>query len=108
MASMGSVVGEKDLRLFGGDRRKAPVVLFTASGGAQLQKRIVSLMPNDPNLAVQEHSKNELVLSTTRPNNRWDSTVIAMEDLLSLQSRLLWDLQVDEVIESTGTGVTDG
>lgn len=45
MGSMGSVVGEKLVRLF--DRARAlrqPVIVFAASGGARMQEGIVSLM----------------------------------------------------------------
>ena len=39
IASMGSVVGEKITRLFEfATKEKLPVVLFTASGGARMQK----------------------------------------------------------------------
>ena len=40
MASMGTVVGEKITRLFEyATAEKLPVVLFTASGGARMQRR---------------------------------------------------------------------
>ncbi|MCL2633280.1 MAG: acetyl-CoA carboxylase, carboxyltransferase subunit beta [Oscillospiraceae bacterium] len=45
MASMGSVVGEKITRAFEyAAKKKLPVVLFTASGGARMQEGIISLM----------------------------------------------------------------
>ncbi len=45
MASMGSVVGEKITRAFEkATKKKLPVILFTASGGARMQEGIVSLM----------------------------------------------------------------
>ena len=45
MASMGSVVGEKLARLFEyAAKKKLPVVLFTASGGARMHEGIYSLM----------------------------------------------------------------
>lgn len=45
MASMGSVVGEKLVRLFErGVRERLPVVVFTASGGARMHEGILSLM----------------------------------------------------------------
>ena len=44
MASMGSVVGEKLTRLFEyATRRRLPVILFTASGGARMQEGMFSL-----------------------------------------------------------------
>ncbi len=45
MASMGSVVGEKITRAFEyATKKKLPVIMFTASGGARMQEGIVSLM----------------------------------------------------------------
>lgn len=45
MASMGSVVGEKITRAFEtATKKKKPIILFTASGGARMQEGIVSLM----------------------------------------------------------------
>ena len=45
MASMGSVVGEKIARAFElATKKKKPIILFTASGGARMQEGIVSLM----------------------------------------------------------------
>lgn len=45
MASMGSVVGEKITRAFEeAARRRLPLIIFTASGGARMQEGIVSLM----------------------------------------------------------------
>jgi acetyl-CoA carboxylase carboxyl transferase subunit beta len=45
MASMGSVVGEKITRVFeNAAKKKLPVILFTASGGARMQEGIFSLM----------------------------------------------------------------
>ncbi|MGN0642692.1 MAG: acetyl-CoA carboxylase, carboxyltransferase subunit beta [Huintestinicola sp.] len=45
MASMGSVVGEKITRAFeAAEKKKLPIILFTASGGARMQEGIVSLM----------------------------------------------------------------
>ncbi len=45
MASMGSVVGEKITRTIEtATRKKMPVIMFTASGGARMQEGIVSLM----------------------------------------------------------------
>ena len=43
--SMGSVAGEKIVRLMEyGERERLPVVLFTASGGARMQEGLLSLM----------------------------------------------------------------
>jgi acetyl-CoA carboxylase carboxyl transferase subunit beta len=45
MASMGSVVGEKITRAIEtATKKKKPIILFTASGGARMQEGIVSLM----------------------------------------------------------------
>ncbi|CAM4261823.1 acetyl-CoA carboxylase carboxyltransferase subunit beta [Erysipelothrix inopinata] len=45
MGSMGTVVGEKITRLFEmGIKKKLPVIIFSASGGARMQEGMVSLM----------------------------------------------------------------
>lgn len=45
MGSMGSVVGEKLVRLFrAAEQTKTPVITFSVSGGARMQEGIVSLM----------------------------------------------------------------
>ena len=64
MASMGSVVGEKNYLVYLNLRQKEklPVVLFTASGGARMQEGIVSLMQMAKiSAAVQRHSKEKLI-----------------------------------------------
>lgn len=57
MGSLGSVTGEKITRLFEyATRKKVPVVLFTASGGARMQEGIVSLMQmSKVTLAIKQH-----------------------------------------------------
>lgn len=59
MASMGSVVGEKLTRLFEyATKRRLPVVLFTASGGARMHEGIFSLMQMAKvSAAVAKHSE---------------------------------------------------
>lgn len=59
MASMGVIVGEKITRLFeDAGKKKLPVVLFTASGGARMQEGIFSLMQMaKTSAAVAEFSK---------------------------------------------------
>ena len=59
MASMGSVVGEKITRAIEtATRKKKPVILFTASGGARMQEGIVSLMQMAKTSgAVAKHSE---------------------------------------------------
>lgn len=66
MASMGSVVGEKLARLFEyAARKKLPVVLFTASGGARMHEGIYSLMQMAKvSAAVGRHSQEGLLYVT--------------------------------------------
>lgn len=66
MASMGSVVGEKLTRLFEyATRRRLPVVLFTASGGARMQEGMFSLLQMAKvSGAVRRHSDAGLLYIT--------------------------------------------
>ena len=59
MASMGSVVGEKLARLFEyAARKRLPVVVFTASGGARMQEGMYSLLQMAKvSGAVERHSR---------------------------------------------------
>ncbi len=63
MGSMGSAVGEKITLLFEeATRRKVPVVLFSASGGARMQEGIVSLMQMaKTSAAVERHHRAGLL-----------------------------------------------
>jgi len=66
MASMGSVVGEKLARLFeDATKRKLPVIVFTASGGARMHEGIISLMQMAKvSAAVAKHSDAGLLYIT--------------------------------------------
>lgn len=66
MASMGSAVGEKIVRLFErAMEKKLPVVLFTASGGARMHEGILSLMQMAKvSGAVGRHSEMGLLYIT--------------------------------------------
>lgn len=56
MGSMGSVVGEKITRLIElADRKKLPLVIFSASGGARMQEGINSLMQMAKTSAALAH-----------------------------------------------------
>ncbi len=60
MGSMGIAVGEKITNAFEyAERKKLPVILFTASGGARMQEGILSLMQMaKTSAAVERFSKN--------------------------------------------------
>lgn len=70
MGSMGTVIGEKLVRLFErATRKRLPVVLFTASGGARMQEGILSLMQMARvSGAVARHSKEGLLYITVLTN----------------------------------------
>jgi acetyl-CoA carboxylase carboxyl transferase subunit beta len=56
MGSMGSVVGEKITRLIElADRKKLPLIIFSASGGARMQEGINSLMQMAKTSAALAH-----------------------------------------------------
>jgi acyl-CoA carboxylase subunit beta len=63
MASMGTVVGEKIVRLFEASiRDKAPVIIFCASGGARMQEGILSLYQMARTSAIIKKHSNEGLL----------------------------------------------
>lgn len=63
MGSMGSVVGEKVTRLFDrATKKRLPVILFCASGGARMQEGLASLMQMAKTAcAVERHSNAGLL-----------------------------------------------
>src|SRR3712207_837694 len=66
MGSMGSVVGEKITRLFElAKKKRLPVILFTASGGARMQEGMFSLMQMAKvSAAIKKHSEKGLLYIT--------------------------------------------
>jgi acyl-CoA carboxylase subunit beta len=66
MASMGTVVGEKIVRLFeAAIRDREPVVIFCASGGARMQEGILSLYQMARVSAIIKKHSNEGLLYTS-------------------------------------------
>ncbi|MCG1009312.1 acetyl-CoA carboxylase carboxyltransferase subunit beta [Salinicoccus sp. ID82-1] len=63
MGSMGSAVGEKLARAFEyATKRRLPVIVFTASGGARMQEGIISLMQMAKvSVAIERHSQAGLL-----------------------------------------------
>ncbi|MBC2871566.1 acetyl-CoA carboxylase carboxyltransferase subunit beta [Bittarella massiliensis] len=106
MASMGSVVGEKLARLFEyAARKKLPVVLFTASGGARMHEGIYSLMQMAKvSAAVGRHSQEGLLYVTvlTDPTTGGVTASFAMQgDIILAEPRATIGFAGRRVIEGT-------
>lgn len=88
MASMGTVVGEKLVRLFEeATKQSLPVVLYIASGGARMQEGILSLMQMAKvSQAVAKHSQAGLFYCTvlTNPTTGGVTASFAMQGDLTL------------------------
>ena len=106
MASMGSVVGEKLARLFEyAAKKKLPVVLFTASGGARMHEGIYSLMQMAKvSAAVGRHSQERLLYVTvlTDPTTGGVTASFAMQgDIILAEPRATIGFAGRRVIEGT-------
>ena len=106
MASMGSVVGEKLVRLFeAGIEKRLPVVIFTASGGARMQEGILSLMQMAKvSGAVGKHSEAGLLYVTvlTDPTTGGVTASFAMlGDIILAEPGALVGFAGRRVIEGT-------
>lgn len=106
MASMGSVVGEKLARLFEyAAKKKLPVVLFTASGGARMHEGIYSLMQmGKVSAAVGRHSQEGLLYVTvlTDPTTGGVTASFAMQgDIILAEPRATIGFAGRRVIEGT-------
>ena len=106
MASMGSVVGEKLARLFEyATRKKLPVVLFTASGGARMHEGIFSLMQMAKvSAAAGKHSQAGLLYITvlTDPTTGGVTASFAMQgDIILAEPRAVIGFAGRRVIEGT-------
>ncbi|MBO1678645.1 acetyl-CoA carboxylase carboxyltransferase subunit beta [Bittarella massiliensis] len=106
MASMGSVVGEKLARLFEyAAKKKLPVVLFTASGGARMHEGIYSLMQMAKvSAAVGRHSQEGLLYLTvlTDPTTGGVTASFAMQgDIILAEPRATIGFAGRRVIEGT-------
>ncbi len=106
MASMGSVVGEKIARAFEyAVRRRLPVVLFTASGGARMQEGILSLMQMaKTSAAVALHNDAGLLYITvlTDPTTGGITASFAsLGDIIIAEPKVLVGFAGRRVIEGT-------
>ncbi|MEG0507899.1 MAG: acetyl-CoA carboxylase, carboxyltransferase subunit beta [Eubacterium sp.] len=106
MASMGSVVGEKITRLIEyATRKRLPLVIFCASGGARMQEGIISLMQMvKTSAALERFSKNGgFYLSVlTNPTTGGVSASFAMlGDILIAEPDSLIGFAGKRVIENT-------
>ena len=106
MASMGTVVGEKNTRLFEmATAEQLPVVIFTASGGARMQEGIMSLMQMAKiSAAVKKHSNAGLLYITvlTDPTTGGVTASFAMlGDIILAEPQSLIGFAGRRVIEQT-------
>ncbi|MEF9918323.1 MAG: acetyl-CoA carboxylase carboxyltransferase subunit beta, partial [Eubacterium sp.] len=106
MASMGSVVGEKITRLIEyATRKRLPLIIFCASGGARMQEGIISLMQMvKTSAALERFSKNGgFYLSVlTNPTTGGVSASFAMlGDILIAEPDSLIGFAGKRVIENT-------
>jgi len=106
MASMGTVVGEKIVRLFEyAIERELPVVIFIASGGARMQEGILSLMQMAKiSQAVSNHSQKGLLYLPvlTHPTTGGVTASFAMQgDLILAEPKATIGFAGKRVIEQT-------
>ena len=106
MGSMGQIVGEKITRIIElADRRKYPLIIFTASGGARMQEGILSLVQMAKTSAALErfHQNNGLYISIlTHPTTGGVSASFAMlGDIIVAEPKALIGFAGRRVIEKT-------
>jgi len=106
MGSMGSVVGEKLVRMFENATREGlPAVVFTVSGGARMQEGIISLMQMAKvSAAVARHSEAGLLYVTvlTDPTTGGVTASFAMlGDVILAEPGAVVGFAGRRVIEST-------
>lgn len=106
MASMGSVVGEKIARLFeAATKRRLPVVIFAASGGARMQEGIVSLMQMAKTAgAVARHSEAGLLYITVQTDPTTGgvtASFASLGDIILAEPKVLIGFAGRRVIEGT-------
>lgn len=106
MASMGTVVGEKLVRLFQrAIQQKLPVVLFIASGGARMQEGILSLMQMAKvTQAVSEHSQAGLfylAILTNPTTGGVTASFASQADIILAEPRAIVGFAGRRVIEQT-------
>lgn len=106
MGSMGQIVGEKITRIIElADRRKYPLIIFCASGGARMQEGILSLVQMAKTSAALErfHQNNGLYISVlTHPTTGGVSASFAMlGDIIVAEPHALVGFAGRRVIEKT-------
>ena len=106
MASMGSVVGEKIVRLVErATEERLPVILFACSGGARMQEGIVSLMQmTKTSAALKRHSDAGLLYVSvlTDPTTGGVTASFAMlGDIILAEPKALIGFAGPRVIEQT-------
>ncbi len=106
MGSMGTVVGEKiTIAVEEATKRKLPIIIFTASGGARMQEGILSLMQMAKiSSALSRHSKAGLLYITvlTDPTTGGVTASFAMlGDIILAEPKALIGFAGRRVIEGT-------
>lgn len=106
MGSMGTVVGEKiTLAIEEATKRKLPIIIFTASGGARMQEGIFSLMQMAKiSSALAKHSEEGLLYITvlTDPTTGGVTASFAMlGDIILAEPNALIGFAGRRVIEGT-------
>ena len=106
MGSMGTVVGEKiTIAVEEATRRKLPIIIFTASGGARMQEGILSLMQMAKiSNAISRHSDEGLLYITvlTDPTTGGVTASFAMlGDIILAEPKALVGFAGRRVIEGT-------
>lgn len=106
MGSMGSVVGEKIVRLFErAIEKRLPVIIFTASGGARMQEGIISLMQMaKTSAAVKKHSEAGLLyiaVPTDPTTGGVTASFASLGDIIISEPKTLIGFAGRRVIEGT-------
>ena len=106
MASMGSVVGEKITRAVeSATKKRLPVILFTASGGARMQEGIISLMQMAKTSgAVARHAQAGLLympVLTDPTTGGVAASFAALGDIIIAEPKVLIGFAGRRVIENT-------
>ncbi len=106
MASMGSVVGEKLTRAIEtATKKKLPIIIFCASGGARMQEGIISLMQMAKTSgAIAKHSEQGLLYITvlTDPTTGGVTASFAsLGDIIIAEPKVLVGFAGRRVIEGT-------
>ncbi|MDD2361810.1 MAG: acetyl-CoA carboxylase, carboxyltransferase subunit beta [Oscillospiraceae bacterium] len=106
MGSMGSVVGEKISRAFEyATKKRLPVIIFSASGGARMQEGIISLiqMAKTSNALARHHQAGLLYISclTNPTTGGVTASFASLGDIIIAEPRALIGFAGPRVIEQT-------